>query len=83
MEKRTKPGTSVMHKSNAQPAHDLRLRTRLIHRLGPAQQLAQFDAGRLHKDLPREGQWREGRTAPAQARDRRTRWRRRADGDVH
>ena len=42
MKNRTKAGASVMHKSSAHCGHDLWLRTRLIRRPRPAQQLAQL-----------------------------------------
>ena len=46
---RAKPGTSVMHKSNAHCRHDLWLCTRLITGQDLAQQLAQLDAAGCDK----------------------------------
>src|SRR3546814_10116886 len=57
------PGTSMMHNSDAQSEHDLRLRARLIQRAGSGEAARQARRCRLHQDLPREGQRREGRAA--------------------
>src|SRR3546814_3941298 len=48
------PGTSMMHNSDAQSEHDLRLRARLIQRAGSGAAARPARRVRLHQDLPRE-----------------------------
>src|SRR3546814_5973009 len=61
------PGTSMMHNSDAQSEHDLRLRARLIQRAGSGAAARPARRGRLHQDLPREGQRSEEHTSELQS----------------